>query len=149
MNKALHWIWRYGSEKFSLWRRIINQKFGGAEDAFLPALTRNSICHSVWKGILKAREFVKAGTVLNIGSGACMYFWDDVWIGEFPLKQLFPSLFVIARQKHALISELISSEGAWILNFSRNLNDQEMLEVANLLQIIGDPSRLVNEDSRQ
>ncbi|XP_026428621.1 uncharacterized protein LOC113324513 [Papaver somniferum] len=103
----------------------------------------------MWTEILKAREFVKAGDVLNIGSGVCMYFWDDVWIGEYLLKQLFPSLFVIARQKNALASELISSEGAWILNFPRNLNDQEMLELENLLQIIGNPSRLVNEDSRQ
>ncbi|XP_026419724.1 uncharacterized protein LOC113315679 [Papaver somniferum] len=45
-------------------------------------------------------------------------------------------------------NDLISNEGSWILNFTRNLNEQEMLEVENLLQVIGDPSRLSNEDSR-
>ncbi|XP_026384868.1 uncharacterized protein LOC113280463 [Papaver somniferum] len=48
-----------------------------------------------------------------------------------------------------MVSDMISPEGAWNLHFSRNLNDQELLEVSNLLQIIGEPNVSGNEDSRK
>lgn len=35
VNKALHakWLWRYGTQKQAIWKRIINQKFGRITDA--------------------------------------------------------------------------------------------------------------------
>ncbi|XP_026383594.1 uncharacterized protein LOC113279100 [Papaver somniferum] len=80
-------------------------------------------------------------------------FSDDVWVGEQPLRTLFPSLFKLSKKKNVVLREMISSEGAWDFNFLRSLNMQEMLEIVNLLQVIGEPAVLLNnldgaEDNR-
>ncbi|XP_026410707.1 uncharacterized protein LOC113305930 [Papaver somniferum] len=144
INKALHakWIWRYGSEKTALWRRIINQKFGGIIEALFHNHSNKSVCFNLWYGILKSRDFVKTCTSLIVGNGNSIYFWNDVWVGEQSLAVLFPTLFHLSKKKNAVIKDLISSEGAWDLNFARSLNENEMLEVVNLLAVIGDPCNL-------
>ena len=36
-----------------------------------------------------------------VGNGRGVEFWKDVWCGEMPLCDSFPSLFVIAEPKDA------------------------------------------------
>lgn len=49
VNKALHckWIWRYGSEKTALWRRIICEKFGGTHNSLFPNSYSKTVGHSL------------------------------------------------------------------------------------------------------
>lgn len=48
-----------------------------------------------------------------------------------------------------MVSDMISPEGAWNLHFSRHLNECELHDVANLLQLIGEPTTTENEDSKR
>ncbi|XP_026400275.1 uncharacterized protein LOC113296156 [Papaver somniferum] len=151
VNKALHvrWIWRYRSEKQALWRRIINEKFGGGVAVLFPNHINMEVCNSLWLGILKTRDFFEDNTILTVRSGNSILFWEDVWVHTSNLKSLFPNLYKICRTKHKLISDLISVNGVWDFQFSRNLKDEEILEVANILQVIGEPPLNAVDDERQ
>ncbi len=45
----------------------------------------------------------------EVGDGAQIKFWFDIWCGEEPLKDTFPELFRLARYKEAFFFFLISS----------------------------------------
>lgn len=117
VNHALHckWIWRYGNEKRALWRQIVHQKFGG---------------------ILKARDHVKKHTSLIVKNGESMLFWKDKWLGNHVLQISFPALFKLSRKKDATVLHVANGNGAWDLDFKRNLNEAEVGEVAQLLQLM-------------
>jgi hypothetical protein len=60
----------------------------------------------------------------KVGNGAQTNFWVDRWIGEIPLKDRFPRLFSISRQKEATVAEiwdLGSDDFKWRLLWRRRL----------------------------
>jgi hypothetical protein len=47
-------------------------------------------------------------------------FWEDVWLGEQPLAQQYPSLYNIVQQKNVLIADALT--GAHLnIKFRRTL----------------------------
>lgn len=52
-------------------------------------------------------------------------FWSDVWIGQQPLKILFPDIYLMNQQQRATILEVRDNQG-WNLSFRRMLNDWEV-----------------------
>lgn len=42
---------------------------------------------------------------------------------------------------------MVTTEGAWDLKFVRALNESELFEVIQLLQVIGEPSFSLSDDS--
>jgi hypothetical protein len=49
-------------------------------------------------------------------------FWDDTWIGDKPLKDTYPALYNIARDRQTTISKVVSSRPLNI-SFRRSLVD--------------------------
>lgn len=45
-----------------------------------------------------------------IGEGNDTAFWNDIWVGERPLKSSFPRLYHLCRHKERKISE----KGRWV-----------------------------------
>jgi hypothetical protein len=45
-----------------------------------------------------------------IKDGTNTRFWDDTWIGDKPLKDTYPSLYLITRDKHVSVSKVLSSK---------------------------------------
>ena len=43
---------------------------------------------------------------LSLGDGRRISFWKDVWCGEEVLCSSFPSMFLLAVQKDAMVSDL-------------------------------------------
>lgn len=147
LNKALHakWVWRYGKDKKALWRSIVNQKFGGNPNALLPNDSSKPIGKSLWASILKSKDIIQQNSTCHIQSGDRVSFWLDNWFGDFPLSSRFPSLYRLARNKHAVLNDMIvftNNISAWDLNFSRNLKEDELGLVAELLQLIHNPMPL-------
>ena len=59
------------------------------------------------------------------------YKWTDKWIGDVPLKILYPQLFLCSANKEAYISEVLSppvgdNDRVWSLSFHRDFNDWEL-----------------------
>jgi hypothetical protein len=58
----------------------------------------------------------------ELGNGSKIRFWDDVWCGEMTIKEAFPVLYGIAREKDAFVAaHLNSSNGSlqWDVSFIR------------------------------
>lgn len=55
-----------------------------------------------------------------VNNGQKIRFWEDVWVGEIPLKLEFPTLYQLCRDKNCLISNYWGGDG-WKLVFTRPL----------------------------
>ena len=42
-----------------------------------------------------------------VGDGRRVHFWHDVWCGDIGLKELFPDIFLIIKDKKKLVCILI------------------------------------------
>ncbi|GJR18976.1 hypothetical protein Tco_0967503 [Tanacetum coccineum] len=92
-NRALlfKWIWRFLANGASLWSRFISAIYGirGALDNSSSYSRR-----SPWLDIVnEVRKLASKGIDLlslvkkKVGNGEATSFWNDVWLGDFPLKQ--------------------------------------------------------------
>ena len=61
---------------------------------------------SLWKDIRKGWEEFNVKTSICIGNGRRTSFWRDIWVGDFKLKDVYPTLFRIASHKNAIVVEL-------------------------------------------
>ncbi|GMI91067.1 hypothetical protein like AT4G29090 [Hibiscus trionum] len=82
-NQALlnKWVWRFGKEGNSLWRRVINAKYGYDESSLLPSTDVKSKQSWVWRNIEKPLQNVDDEFTKDIffvlGDGNSINFWDD------------------------------------------------------------------------
>ena len=70
------------------------------------------------------------GTLLDnakfrIGDGSRVGFWKDLWCGEEALCRSFPTLFSLAVNREALVSDVWdnSGEGGWSPGFITSFSD--------------------------
>lgn len=95
-------IWRILEEKESLWVKVIESKYGslgkrgvGGESAWASIWWRD-ICRLFWGvgGVGLRGDFSR-----ELGDGRDTVFWDDLWVDGECLKEKFPRLFRLSRQK--------------------------------------------------
>jgi len=59
-------------------------------------------------------EVCLVASSLVLGDRSKIRFWDDVWCGEMPLKEAFPSLYDIVCDKNSLVAtHLIMENGSF------------------------------------
>ena len=52
------------------------------------------------------RDFLRFGT-FNINDGSQVWFWEDIWLGDSSLREQYPSLYNIARNKACTIADVL------------------------------------------
>ena len=62
---------------------------------------------SLWKYRRRGGNSFSRFLKFDIGDGTQVKFWYDLWCGDYPLKVEFPEFFGIARNKNALIADLL------------------------------------------
>ena len=62
---------------------------------------------SLWKYRRHGGNSFSRFLKFDIGDGTQVKFWYDLWCGDYPLKVEFPEFFGIARNKNALIVDLL------------------------------------------
>lgn len=60
---------------------------------------------SLWKNIRKGWEEFNFRSTIQIGNGRCTRFQWDSWAGEFNLKDVYPTLFMIASHKNVVVTK--------------------------------------------
>ena len=143
MNKALlcKWSSRFANDRNSLWRKVICSKFGKTKGGWHTYDLRGGYGISLWKEIRKEWPSFSQNTVFSLGDGRRINFWKDVWFGEEALCSIYPSLFNLALNKEATVTDTWDSgkgEGCWSPTFLRPLNDWEIEEVERFLQTLCD-----------
>jgi hypothetical protein len=160
-NRALlgKWLWRYGREREALWRLVIDAKFQSIEGGWCSKEVLGSFGVGVWKHIRRGWEDFRNFVRFEVGSGANISFWHDRWCGDSSLKQCFPALFCIVRNKDAMVAEnLVVLNGVvqWNVLFTRHIQDWEMDMVLSLFDRLystsirhGEGDRLVWNPSKK
>jgi hypothetical protein len=74
---------------------------------------------------MRIKDEVLSNGSFIIKDGTNTRFWDDSWIGDKPLKDTYPSLYHIARDKHVTVSKVLSSTPLNI-SFRRSLVDNNL-----------------------
>lgn len=84
-----------------------------------------------WKGLHDCKDWVNNLVVKKVGNGERVQFWEDVWLGEVPLKTMFPSLYRVSNQQNYSVSDVLGS-GSGGLSFRRNLTQQDSEQLFEL-----------------
>jgi hypothetical protein len=130
-NQALlgKWLWRYATEKEAYWRKVVEIKYGSMEGDWCTKQVERPFGVGVWKHIRRGWELFSKFIRFEVGDGTRIRFWQDVWCGDQPLKESFPVLFRIARNKEAWVSDhmqITNEEIHWNVQFFREVQDWEV-----------------------
>ena len=119
MNVCLlcKWLWKIENEE-GLWQQMIRAKY--LHSSNLAHVKLRAFHSHFWSGILKVRDIFFKFCRKKIGNCCRTRFWDDTWIGEESLKDIFPRLYNISHSKNITVSKVFS-EGWNTLKFRRNL----------------------------
>ena len=66
----------------------------------------------LWRTIRNQWPKMWGNSRIIIGNGRRTSFWNDVWVGQYPLKQLYPVIYNLNQQKEATVAEVRDSRTA-------------------------------------
>ncbi|CAM8878686.1 unnamed protein product [Rhodiola kirilowii] len=148
-NSALlaRWWWRLVSSRDGLWRRMILEKYSIKECQNLEEVkVHERKVSKPWKdilGVVKGSSEVglafREGLNFKLGNGNTLRFWDDIWLGDRPLKVSYKKLWSLATNKKAKVKEMgIWAEGNWMwqVKFRRSLYQWEEVKKDELLRTL-------------
>ncbi|KAK3218259.1 hypothetical protein Dsin_012229 [Dipteronia sinensis] len=110
------WIWRFGNEEGSLWRRLLCDKYLVEPRSLVwewEGRTQASLFIKSVSGLWKERS-ISAGILLEClkvleGKGSRIKFWKDLKVDGVPLAVVFPRIYALAVNKTGMVSEF----GKW------------------------------------
>uniref|UniRef100_A0A2N9FN40 Reverse transcriptase zinc-binding domain-containing protein n=1 Tax=Fagus sylvatica TaxID=28930 RepID=A0A2N9FN40_FAGSY len=114
MTRSSIWLSgiRYGNEEDAFWRLLICSKYGNSHGGWTTREVSGPHGVSLWKTIRKEwGNFVKHVN-FEVGDGTKVKFWLDIWCGSCSLKEGYPDLFRIARDKEALGEDRLCWQGS-------------------------------------
>ena len=86
-------------EDNSLWRNVINLKYGTEEGGWFSIIPRSSYAVGLWKEISKEAMKIKHFCSIVLGDECKTRYWEDLWCGVAALCTSFPSLYEVAALK--------------------------------------------------
>jgi hypothetical protein len=105
----------------------------------------------VWKHIRREWDKFSNFVHFEVGDGSHVSFWHDWWCGEKSLKQCFPDLFSIVRNKDAMVAKnLVVQNGViqWNVILTRPIQEWEMEMILSFFARLYSNSVRHTEDDR-
>ncbi|KAE8673291.1 RNA helicase family protein isoform 2 [Hibiscus syriacus] len=149
-NRALlgKWVWKFANEKSSLWKRFICTKHDVSCDSMDITKVLSHKDSWIWRGIVNnfTKDDVVGGCLrahakLQVGNGKSISFWNDSWLGDVPLKMLFPRIFALSPIQGGKVADFGSFDSngwEWNIRTRRNLCDWEVVQLVELLDRLKD-----------
>jgi hypothetical protein len=107
----------------------VDAKYGSSWAGWCSLHPHGSHGVGLWKNIRKGWSLFSSHSRFILGNGSRIRFWDDVWCGEMPLKEVFPGLYDIACDKNSSVAAhliLESRSFQWDVRFIRAAHDWEV-----------------------
>ena len=86
----------------------------------------------VWAGRMENKDLFLSKGIFKIQSENQVRFWEDVWIGNKTLRDMYPSLYNIARRKDETVANILSSTPLNIF-FRRGLTGDKLNQWIDLV----------------
>ena len=155
------WWWRFHTENNSLWKLIITSIHGlngGVTGFDSLGSTSSSMSLSPWNKIMNLnKHLVHADINLQsvftrkVGNGSLFSFWNDAWLGEQCLKNIFPRLYALEQFKECKVVDrcnMLYGSKSRIWDWRRGLRDgHEKNQLDGLLYLLRDFDPCDVEDS--
>ncbi|KAK3188114.1 hypothetical protein Dsin_027675 [Dipteronia sinensis] len=106
------WIWLFGCEEHSLWKKILCAKYGmncsgvrwqwinsKQDSAFVKSI------HRLFEGGSSTAFCLNEGLQIVIGRGDRANFWEDIRWDSIPLRAVFPRIFALSSKKVGKVCE--------------------------------------------
>ncbi|CAL5420590.1 unnamed protein product [Camellia sinensis] len=136
------WWWRYGGEDQALWKDVVASKYSSFGGRWRPFLVEGIQCSRIWGDILNLEHinpnlfnFFMENSVIKVGNGRRISFWEDHWASNCILRVEFPRLFELSDDKEANLNQMIdrrNNSAGWSLRFRRGLRSWEEDELERL-----------------
>ena len=98
------WLFKLLNED-GVWQRLLRNKY--LRDKSLTQAVRKPGDSHFWAGLMNVKDkFLKWG-YFKVGNGQATRFWKDKWLNNSPLREQFPNLFNIVRNKTSLVAEVL------------------------------------------
>ena len=101
---------------------IISRKYGEEGGGWISSEVREGYGVGFWKEIRKEGVLMFKNVSFTVGDGRRVKFWKDIWCGNIPLCEAFPTLFAFAVSQDAWVADCWDSmgdAGGWYPCFSR------------------------------
>jgi len=136
LNKCLlsKWLFKLLNED-GLWQELLRNKY--VKDKTLGSCVKKSTDSHFWKSLMNVKDIFMGFGSFKVKDGSQSQFWFDTWVGNKPLKDIFPALFNIVRRKQDSVAQVHSSSPLNI-SFRRNLvgaNLRDWQRIVNSLQV--------------
>ena len=69
-----------------------------------------------WRTILDLRDYMLAFTSALVENGHLTSFWNDRWLSDVTLRNLFPILYALSLDKYCSIADFLINQD-WSTNF--------------------------------
>nr|GEU79839.1 RNA-directed DNA polymerase, eukaryota, reverse transcriptase zinc-binding domain protein [Tanacetum cinerariifolium] len=125
LNRAvlLKWVWRFLSQDWSLWYRVIQALYGPSFE--LHPVNQSSI----WCFILREMQLLNSKGFdfvshckKRVGDGHTTQFWYDNWVSVQPFGGRFPRLFALETDKESTVASKLGSSSIDV-SFRRSFHD--------------------------
>ncbi|XP_048490396.1 uncharacterized protein LOC125492264 [Beta vulgaris subsp. vulgaris] len=115
--------WIFLTQPSKLWVKILKSKYCKGSN-FMDVIP--NVSHStIWRDILKGRDLLRQGLILNVGNGQDISLWFHHWVGKEPLYKL-KDLVIPEAIAHWRVAHIIQN-GDWNLTHIANLLPQEII----------------------
>jgi hypothetical protein len=131
-NKCLlsKWMFKLFNET-GLWQELLRKKY--LHSKTLTQVERRKGDSQFWTGLMEIKnEFLAKGR-LDVGDGNQTRFWEDLWIGNEPFMNKFPSLYGIVRRKNVTVAKVLSAIPLCV-SFRRGLSGENR---SRWLELVG------------
>nr|GEW88770.1 RNA-directed DNA polymerase, eukaryota, reverse transcriptase zinc-binding domain protein [Tanacetum cinerariifolium] len=145
LNRALtiKWVWRFYSQKESLWARVIKAIYG--DDRQVGKVSKAG-SRSCWRNIVNEVRILsnQGNKVLDymrikLGNRESTAFWDDNWIGGKVLKYSFPHIYALETKKEVTINSKMSDtrlENSLRRSIRGGVKQVQFNELSDMLQSV-------------
>lgn len=159
-NRALlmKWIWRFVNDNQPMWGKVVRSKYGCERGGIWPAKENQKKTSLVWRKVAAVLEpthgmnkFLVEGFKIRIGNGKKASFWEDMWVPNVILKEMYPRMYALARNKEGKVSDNGVWEGekwSWKIDMRRPVFDWEKEVYEDLIKTINTCPIIADRDDK-
>ncbi|KAG5615870.1 hypothetical protein H5410_015694 [Solanum commersonii] len=123
--------WR---EENMLWKEVIYANYE-IEDKWITKMVTTPYGCSIWRLVRNLWSLLVSIINFKVGNGLKVAFWEEKWLAQRTLKQLFLDLHLLSFQQHAIVAKMWTCQG-WNLPLRRNLNDWEVERIGTIYKTL-------------